>query len=247
MSPSPSILGFEEVLEECGVDGTTLSSSERTALDTDGYVVFENVLDTSSLSRFRESFESSFDEILAETGTRHTPELEWTDSTFEVVCTNDRVLGATFHILQRPFRLFQLSGRDPLPGFGLQGLHADWLTRSPGSPFVVVTALWLLDDFTKENGATRIVPGSHLNPRPMPKSMQAPKSHHPDERVITARAGSVLVLNGHLWHSGRKNESESSRRVLQSQFIARDMAPPGLKMPKHSSDLSAKARYFLSP
>jgi ectoine hydroxylase-related dioxygenase (phytanoyl-CoA dioxygenase family) len=111
-----------------------------------------------------------------------------------------------------------------LPGFGQQGLHTDWLTRDPNEPFAVVTALGALDGFTNENGAPRVVPGSHLVPRPIPKAMQAPAAHHPREQLVLARAGSVVVFNGHLAHSGTRNRSRAPRRTLHSQWIALDRA-----------------------
>jgi len=80
---------------------------------------------------------------------------------------------------------------------------------------MVMTAIWMLDDFTIENGATRVVPGSHVVTTPLAKALAQPLAHHPREIVITGRAGSVLIFNGHLWHSGRKNESRGPRRCVQ--------------------------------
>ena len=58
------------------------------------------------------------------------------------------------------------------PGQQAQVLHYDQaITRSPATATMMITALWALDDFTADNGATRIVPGSHLRPsrtRPRP-------------------------------------------------------------------------------
>jgi ectoine hydroxylase-related dioxygenase (phytanoyl-CoA dioxygenase family) len=98
----------------------------------------------------------------------------------------------------------------------------DWFQRAPSEPFSIVMALWILDEFTRDNRPTRLVPESHLLTRPLPKTMQAPENHHPDEKVIVAQAGSVLVFNGHLWHSGTRNRANLPRRVLQIQFVARE-------------------------
>ena len=114
-----------------------------------------------------------------------------------------------------------MGGRDPLPGYGQQGLHADWTVRFKGEPFRAVTAIWLLDDFTGDNGATRVVPGTHRLPTPPPKSFANPASRHPEQTLIVANAGSVLVFNGHLWHSGTTNRSSGSRRVVQCTFVGR--------------------------
>lgn len=117
------------------------------------------------------------------------------------------------------------SGRarsQPATGLRPAGLHADWTARSPGEPYFAVTALWMLDDFHDINGATRVVPGSHRDTRPLPKSLRQPLARHPAEKVITGKAGSVLLFNGHLLHSGRKNASGSPRRAAQMVVLAAD-------------------------
>jgi len=193
-----------------------LSEEEKQSLDVDGFVVLPNVMDPETLARLRDAFERVVG--TEETGTRHAKLTS--DSEFEIVVTKPRVQAAIAHVLGRPYRVFALSARDPLPGFGQQGLHTDWLQRTLNDPYVIVTTLWLLDDFTDSNGATRVLPGTHRMLEPLPKAMRQPESRHPDQKIVVAPAGSVLVFNGHLWHSGTRNESKLLRRVLQCQFVA---------------------------
>ena len=204
------------------------------ALDELGYIVLERLLADEGIEALRAAFEAAFAGDLPAssrpgTGTRHAQGLLGRDPSFAAVAEHPRVLGLVRHVLGRPFRLFQLSGRDPRPGFGLQGLHADWMPRTGGEPWSVVTAIWLQDDFTRQNGATRVVPGSHLRPGLLPMSMRQPASRHPGEVVVTAPAGSVLVFNGHLCHGGTRNRSAGPRRVLQCQYVATDRIPPTLE------------------
>ena len=65
---------------------------------------------------------------------------------------------------------------------------------------------------------------THLLAEPIPKSLAQPDARHPRERVVTGPAGSVLVFNGHLWHSGRRNASRGPRRAAQI-VIVRDSSP----------------------
>ena len=91
-----------------------------------------------------------------------------------------------------------------------------------------------------------MVPGSHLVPRPAPKALLQPERRHPDQKVIIAEAGSVLLFNAHLLHGGTRNESAGPRRVLQCQARARDVVLPGegpLDLPER---LAPCARYLLS-
>ena len=241
---------LEEALRLCGVSDGTLGAREKEALDRLGYVVFPAVVGRKGLERLRAAFErvvgdGPSDASAQRTGTRHVEDLASRAAAFEVVCTHPMVIAAVHHVLRGPFGVFQLSGRDPLPRYGQQGLHADWLPRAAAEPFSIVTAIWLLDDFGPDSGSTRVVPGSHLLTRLPPKSMTAPAARHPDQRIIVATAGSVLLFNGHLWHSGTRNDARGPRRVLQCQFVARTLIRPAHTEAGPPEYLSPAARHFL--
>lgn len=242
---------FKAALEQCGVAGSTLAPVERQALDRDGYVVLTNLIDGDWLAGLRAEFENACgkDEkkttVVKESGTRHIDDLVNRDEAFDGVYMHPRVLAAVYHILRVPFRVAQLTGREPLPGYGAQGLHGDWTTRAKGEPFRIVTTIWLLDDFTSDNGATRVVPGTHHLLTQPPKSLADPASRHPEQKIIIAEAGSVLVFNGHLWHSGTRNETNRSRRALQCSFVGRDEVRFSRVTCASPDRLSSAARYFL--
>jgi hypothetical protein len=202
-----------------------LTAPQIEALDRDGYIVVAGALDPGWVQRLTRAFEHAPAQA---DGTQHvrltddTPELD----AWRALERHPLVTDAAGHILGGvPFRLSDLHGRNPLPGYGQQGLHPDWLAPAPGA-YVAVTALWMIDPFREDNGATRVVPGSHRMVRPLPKSMGQPLAHHPQERVVTGTAGSVLILNGHLLHSGRRNESTTTRRAGQMVIHAGSVRPP---------------------
>ena len=79
------------------------------------------------------------------------------------------------------------------PGQKAQVLHYDQgIYPLPRDRDVMITALWALDDFTADNGATRIVPGSHLRPAGKPDAAETVPAEMP--------AGSVLLFCGRLYH-----------------------------------------------
>ena len=83
-------------------------------------------------------------------------------------------------------------------------------------------SIWLLDDFTRDNGCTRLVPGTHRerHPRNVLADVMAP---HPNEEYLVAPAGSVAVFNGHTWHGGTRNQSKDQRRRgIFCAFIGRE-------------------------
>jgi len=70
--------------------------------------------------------------------------------------------------------------------------------------------VWLLDEFTEHNGATRIVPGSHRSRRSPPWSSDP----LPDEIALTAPAGSVALWLSNTWHRSGPNSTDRPRRAL---------------------------------
>ena len=95
------------------------------------------------------------------------------------------------------------------PGGPPMFLHADQSFVPPPWPDypLVANAMWMLDDFTPENGATRVLPGSHR------------KGHGPVPTIddsqtvpVCGPAGTVMVFEGRLWHQTGANVTSDQRR-----------------------------------
>ena len=94
-----------------------------------------------------------------------------------------------------------------LPGQAAQPLHRDrlaWGGFLPASVEPQFNTIWALTDFTAENGATRVIPGSQCW-----DAERKPR----DEETVQAemRAGSVLIYSGSVVHSGGANRSDAPR------------------------------------
>jgi ectoine hydroxylase-related dioxygenase (phytanoyl-CoA dioxygenase family) len=86
----------------------------------------------------------------------------------------------------------------------------------------VCNTVWLLDDFTPTNGAIRLVPGSHRWGK-LPQDVLAdPTAPHPQELLLTGRAGDVVVMNAHLWHGGTANTTATTRTAVHAFYCRRD-------------------------
>ncbi|MDE0055808.1 MAG: phytanoyl-CoA dioxygenase family protein, partial [Gammaproteobacteria bacterium] len=145
-----------ELLER-GFSPRSLTDAQRTALDTDGYIMLEEIISPDWLAGLRQAFDEIHDregdrageEVAQMEGVRRLADLVNKGSVFDAVYLQPELLTAVFHVLQRPFKLHSLNGHDPLPGSGLQILHADWgQPTAPGGPYHVVNSMWMLDDFT---------------------------------------------------------------------------------------------------
>jgi ectoine hydroxylase-related dioxygenase (phytanoyl-CoA dioxygenase family) len=145
-----------------------------------------------------------------------------------IVCPE--VLGCMAHVLGPRFKLSSLNARSALPGCQSQPLHADMGAIADERGYWVCNSVWLLDDFTLDNGALRVVPGSHRWGRLPPRatsdgntSPAADPSHFPStETLVTAPAGSVVVMNAHLWHGGSANKTPSPRSAVHAFYCRWD-------------------------
>jgi hypothetical protein len=95
------------------------------------------------------------------------------------------------------------------PGCPAQYIHQDQMMYDnfpfPDDYVVGCNTLWALTEFTEENGATRVVPGSH----------RGPKSDYTMEDTLPAEMarGSVMIFTSKLWHAGGSNQSNDIRRA----------------------------------
>ena len=188
-------------------------------------------------------------EVHQETGTTRLSDLVNKDPLFEICFTHPRVLAAIAHVLGGDLKLSSLNFRAALPGFGLQGLHADWGGAVEPGDYYVCNSIWLLDDFTDSNGATRIVPGSQRSGKTPRDVMTDPAQPHPDEILLTAPAGTVVIFNSHTWHGGTLNRTDHPRRAMHSYFTRRDqkqqLDQKAFIRPETYARLSPAARFIL--
>ena len=127
------------------------------------------------------------------------------------------VLALLDRILEPNYLLSQLQVINILPEEAAQPLHYDdgfYPWPRPRRALGAAT-IWPLDDFTDDNGATIVIPRSHLWGDRMPDPHEA-RSAVP---VVMAR-GSVLFFLGTLWHGGGDNRTTRARACVTAQYCA---------------------------
>lgn len=136
------------------------------------------------------------------------------DPTVQAVCRLPALLAAVGGLIGERFFLAQVEGREPLKGGGHQQLHRDLFAQRPGD---TVIAMAYFDDYGPENGATRIVPGSH---RPGPN--EPPFDFRDESRSVqlAGEAGDILVFDADLVHAASINPSGSRRRSILITYFA---------------------------
>jgi ectoine hydroxylase-related dioxygenase (phytanoyl-CoA dioxygenase family) len=222
----------------------TLTQQEKDQLDRDGYLALSGILTPEHLGQMRdrvfELMQAEGDqagiEVHQEAGTERLSDLVNKGAVFDICFTHPHVLAAIAHVLAADFKLSSLNYRAALPGQGHQALHTDWRVPVTAGDYRVCNSIWLLDDFTEENGPTRLVPGSHLRGTLPKEEMADPASPHPSETVLLGRAGTVVIRNSHLWHGGTLNRTSAQRQQLDQQKYVRV---------ETRARLSTAARYVL--
>ena len=215
-----------------------ISQIEIETLDRDGYLPLGQLLSTSEVLSINkridalmvlegrnagsELFDSKYIRHPKEIGADRLADLVNKGAIFDQFYTHPKVLAAIEAVLGSEYKLSSLNYRAAKPGQGLQKLHVDYGNTVPEGCYKVCNTIWLLDDFMENNGATRIVPGTHTSKVLPQNAMEDPNLPHPEEIKIIAPAGSVFIFNSHVWHGGTTNRTDKYRKSIHSYFCTLD-------------------------
>jgi ectoine hydroxylase-related dioxygenase (phytanoyl-CoA dioxygenase family) len=190
-------------------------------LEVFGFAVLPSVLGEAETARLRELLDAAdaaggvdytYDGAFA----RLVPNLPALADEFLPLIDHPAVLPVIEKVLGQDVVLGSMNARIVRPGDPEQGLHSDIPAvhrRLIGAP-VMIQATWMLDAFTADNGATRVVPGSHRAETAYPP----PGRTIPHVMAPTGPAGSVLLFNGQSWHGGGANRSSGKRRAAFGHY-----------------------------
>jgi ectoine hydroxylase-related dioxygenase (phytanoyl-CoA dioxygenase family) len=238
----------KQALRELGVKTPDMTDDQKEALDKKGFYVVQDVLTPQECTAMAEAFEELHaaeaeiggHEVHVEPGARRVSNIFNKSHAFDK-CLELPCALAPAHYLLGEIKLHGANLRDPNKGYGHQEYHTD-VPKLFDDDWWVLNAIVLFDDMTLENGPTRVVPGSHhwapinvpvvnrgdWEPRPLSQEDAAriPEdlgAAYPGEIYITASAGSVVIINSSLWHSGTLKNSGDPRRVLHLTYTRRDL------------------------
>jgi hypothetical protein len=212
----PSTAGTQERMHP-GLKVRCLADLER-----DGYTIIANVFDAEQMRAVRDEVGSLF----VHDGGRNEFEGFKTrrlysplDDTWVLDRFVDHpiALGLLDEILEPNYLLSQLQVIDIAPGERAQGLHPDdgfYPWPRPRPPLGAATII-AIDDFTADNGATVVIPGSHRwdDHRPTPAEIAS-------ATPAVMPAGSMLFFLGTTWHGGGANRTDRSRMCVTAQYCA---------------------------
>ncbi len=196
-------------------------------LKVDGYTVIEALMPTELMQRIRQELAPY---LKREKMGRNNFEGEQTERVYALLAKSPSMAELIEHplildivgaFLPNNFLLSAALAINVHPGETPQPFHIDdgaggLPVPKPRQTFGIST-IWAFDDFTDDNGATEVVPGSH--------HWESGREPREDEiRKVTMKAGSVVVFLGTLLHRGGANRSQSVRLGITPQYCA-----PGLR------------------
>jgi hypothetical protein len=170
---------------------------------------------------------------------------------FEQMIVMPKILALVGEVLKPRFKLSSFNARSAdSHSNSLQPLHADMGAIPDERGYWVCNTVWMLDDFTPENGALRCIPGSHRLHQLPQDVVPDPYASHPDELLVTGKAGDVVVMNAHMWHGGTANRTPNPRRALHAFYCRWDKPQQqyqkALIKPETQSRMNAQLREILA-
>lgn len=193
---------------------------DREQLHRDGYVLLRGAIPADWLDGLRDAFEAGVkpsDQWPAPRGPDWRHSMLDLDPRIQAVCRLPALLQVVGALIGSRYFLAQVEGREPLPGGGHQDLHRDLSAERPGD---MVNAIAFFDDFGADNGATRLIPGSH---RPAPGETRAEPNAEQCAHYLSGCAGDIFVFDADLLHAASVNRSGDRRRSILIGYFAEQL------------------------
>ncbi|MEV5778335.1 phytanoyl-CoA dioxygenase family protein [Streptomyces antimycoticus] len=184
-------------------------------LSESGYCVVTDVLKPGELDSLRRRLDENAD---AENASGKAWFSRGNHRIFMLLNKGEEYLGLVGHetasalneaLLGPDFLLSSITAHVTHPGNAAQSLHTDQQYIPGPWPYAMATQVcWMLDDFTQANGATHVLPGSHVAGRPPVKD----EAKAARTVAATGPAGSLLFMDGRLWHRAGVNTTVGTTR-----------------------------------
>ena len=211
-----------------------ISTAQKDFYLENGYLLVENVLSAEKLAKTGDALEKRYElegsragsEGSINPGVRRLCNLFSKGLVWEELGVEPITIEVAKLTIGDDIRWQAMNFHDPIPGEPIahQAIHADrWFFPNCTG---YMNVCWVIDDMTVENGATRIVPGSHKGPWPQDVlNDEETRAVIEGEIYTECPAGSVVFCHGDVWHGGRANYSQSTRRAIHMGFSCPNTAP----------------------
>ncbi len=196
--------------------GCELPADAVKELDEVGFVVVSGPLAPPQLSRLPAVYDAAVSAAdPADVGSGRITTRVWDfvnrAPDFDGLYVYQPILEACCHVIGAPFHLSTMHARAVNPGAPAQDLHADYRRTTDAWP--MVGFIFMVDEFRRDNGATRFVPGSHRWGHAPSDVMPDTTADYEGQVSACGPAGSVVIYNGSVWHGHGVEPNEGAAAV----------------------------------
>ena len=235
--------------------------------DRSGYLIFERVLPPDRIAEIRAALAPHLARDLLG---RNDFEGTKTNRVYALLAKSPVFAELAIHPLAMAFAEAELGESCLLSAMLAINLHPGetvqpWHFDDSGAkiprprPALGISTFWAIDDTTEQNGATEIIPGSHLwdgqyiegavQPAHFTNEAEHDEGNRPDAVKLVMPSGSLAITKGTLWHRGGANRSDQPRLIVTPQYCVgwvRQLENMALAVPAEvASQLPERARELI--
>ena len=205
-------------------------------LEDVGYCVVPEVLDVQEVATVRQRLLAAAHAFKAGGASTFMPDLDpnahnvrvfnliGLDAVFRRLILHPTALEYVQKLLGEHFMISNFTANIALPGSDSMPIHSDLGFVAP-PPWLAphsMNIIWCLDDVFEANGATRYIPGSH-HFQSLDDLPNVPMQH---TVAFEAAAGSIIAMDGRMWHTSGANVTEDSERAMLFGYYSADFLRP---------------------
>lgn len=225
-----------------------------TQLDEQGYCIIPDVLDAASIEKINQRLwqaaEKSEQRGVPTRNVGLDPNehnirvfnLIDLDPMFIELIQHPLAVDVVTHVLGTNFLISNFTANIALPGARSMALHSDQGIVVPEPWFHpwAINIIWCLNDIHEKNGATRFIPGSHK----VTSRSELPEDAKNRTIPFEAKAGSIIAMDGRVWHTSGANITEDEKRALLFGYYSAGFIRP---QQNWNAALSAETIATLNP
>lgn len=203
---------------------TSVVEATRDHLKREGWAIVPNVLTESEASNVLKRLWAAKEAGTARGDETHLPHLDPNESNvrvfylleldeiFRELIAHPLAITLVKDILGPHFLISNFTANVARPGSRSMALHSDQsiVVPAPWHETWALNVIWCLTDVHKDNGATLFIPGSNQYTTQADVPNNAPELLTPFE----AKAGSIILMDGRVWHTSGSNVTASEERAL---------------------------------
>lgn len=218
------------------LDTASQNNDVHREIEDNGFCILPSVLSEEELKKVRSAFDAAVRETVAHGSGGFNPILDPNNKNIRVdhlpnfdpifvwLLRHPKILPLVRSLIGPDAYVSNFTANVALPGSGSMRIHSDQalVVPPPWTEQWALNMIWCLDDVYEANGATRYLPGSHR----FSTFSDVPANPEAKMRAFSASAGSVIVMDGRVWHTSGANVTPDKKRAMLFAYYSRGFLRP---------------------